>query len=358
MSKKIIIANWHKIEELRGGEETYFYELSKMLNAKRISYWSCENVLQKNLFKGFEKRPPIYQAHIIESYLKEYENLFDLDLIIKNAGVGGYENLKTPQIIVFQNPFYSIQKFFMSRGIFMDDFWRYNASIDLQRRTAKQGKTIAVSNFMKEDMRLNDIKCDKVIEEGVDIERFKPVEDKESLKKSHNLPLDKKIGIAVIRFIPQKGWDILAELINKFPEIHWIIILSDSIGVKPKLKNVTIVEEANPKIMPRFYNCADFYISTSPVESFGLSACEAAACGLPIITFKTGIFWDWFDDKIGYRVDDWKYESFAKAVEKIKNSDLKEFSPRETLIKRGFTLERMEKEWKEFVEKTLNNKPT
>ncbi len=356
MDKKIIIANWHKSEEIRGGQESYFYDLSKMLNAKRISYWSCEKVLQKNLFKNLEQRPPIYQAYVIEGYLKSYENLFNLDLIIKNAGVGGYETLKTPQIIVFQDPFYSIQKFFIDRGMFLENFWRYNASIDLQRRTAKQGITVAVSNFMKEDMRLNYIVCDKVILEGIDVERFKPFDNKEELKKSHKLPLDKKIGICVTRFIHQKGWNILSELINKFPDIHWIVVLSEAVGVKPKLKNVTLIEEADPSIMPLMYNCADFYISTSPVESFGLSACESLACNLPIVVYKTGIFWDWFDKKLGYRVDDWNVESFSKAIDKIKNSDLKEFSPRETLIKKGLTKQVMEKNWKKFVKEILKQK--
>ena len=353
MDKKIIIANWHLREENNGGQETFFYELSKILNAKRISYWSCENVLQKNLFRDFDIRPPIYQGYIIEEYLKSHENLFNLDLIIKNAGVGGYANLKTPQIIIFQDPFYSIQKFFIDRGIFTSEFWRYNANIDLQRRTAKQGTTVAVSNFMKEDMRLNDIKCDYVILEGIDTKKFKPFENKEELKKAHNLPLDKKIGIVVTRFIPQKGWTILSELIHKFPDIHWIVVLADKIGSKPKLKNVTLVEEALPELMPRLYNVSDFYLSTSPVESFGLSSLEAASCGLPIITFKTGWAWDWWDKRLGIRVDNWDVESFEKAVEKIKNSDLKEFSPRESLIERGFTKEVVEKNWKEFVEKTL-----
>ncbi len=351
---KIILANWHLQEELKGGQETYFYELSKILNAKRISYWSCENVLQKNLFKGFEKRPPIYQACIIENYLKRYEELFNLDLIIKNSGVGGYENLKTPQIIVFQDPFYSIQKFLMDRGMFSEQFWRYNASVDLQRRTAKQGKTIAVSNFMKEDMRLNDIKCDKVIEEGIDVEKFKPVENKEELKKSHKLPLDKKIGLAVTKFISQKGWGILAGVIHKFPEIHWIIVLSGAVGSKPKLKNVTLVEEVDPEIMPRLYNCADFFINTSPVESFGLSPCEAASCNLPIIIYKTGFAWDWWDERLGIRVEEWTHEAFGDAVRRI-SMDIHNYAPRESIISRGFTLEKMKENWKEFVENLLKN---
>lgn len=347
---KIILCNWNHKEWL-GGQESFFGILSQILNAKRISYSSCENVLRKFLFKGKENLP-IYQGYVIEYYLKLYEELFGLDLIIKNSGVGGQEILKTPQIVVFQDPFYSIQRFLINKKIFSSGFWRYNASIDLQRRTANQAlKTVAVSNFMKKDMKLNDIRCDEVIEEGIDVERFKPFKDKEALKKAHGLPLDKKIGIAVTKFIFQKGWSMLAELINNFPDIHWIVILTEKIGTKPKLKNVTLVEQVLPNLMSRFYNCADFFISTSPVESFGLSPCEAASCDLPIIVYNTGIFWDWFDSKLGVRVDKWDYREFEKAVKEIKDSDLKEFSPRQALIKRGLTKEVMGRNWKEFIEK-------
>lgn len=350
MDKKIIIANWHKSEELKGGQETYFYELSKILNARRISYLSCEYVLQMNVFERLDAKPPIYQGHVIENYLKKHEKLFNPDLIIKNSGVGGYENLKTPQIVVFQDPFYSIQKFFMDRGMFSNEFWRYNASIDLQRRTVNQAsKTVAVSNFMRKEMEINEMKCDKVIEEGIDVERFKPVEDKEGLKKIHNLPLDKKIGVAVTKFISQKGWEILADIINKFQDIHWVVILTKKEAIKPKLKNVTIIHEVMPEMMPRFYNCADFFINTSPVESFGLSPVEAASCNLPIIVYKTGFAWDWWDEKLGIRVDEWNTESFAKAIEKMRDSDLSKFSPRKAIIEKGFTKERMAKDWEKFI---------
>jgi len=346
---KIILANWHKKEEGLGGQEVYFYELAQILNARRISYYSSENVVRKMLFQDITK-PVIYQAYVIDDYLKKYENLFPLDLIIKNAGIFSFTDLKTPQIAVFQDPFYSIQKFMLEKGVFLEKFEWYNASIELQRRAAEQSfLKVAVSNFMKEDMKMNGIECDKVIEEGVDIEKFKPIENKEILKKVHNLPLDKKICVCVTKFIYQKGWEILAELINRFKDIHWIIVLSNATGKRPKLKNVTLIERANPELMPRIYNCADFFLSTSPVESFGLSACEAASCNLPIIVFKTGFAWDWWDNELGIRVDEWNYKAFEIAINNL-NGD---FEPRKALIEKGFTLERMAKDWKEFIENLL-----
>jgi len=350
-SADIIIANWNRIEESLGGQETFFKELSKTLNAKIISYLTAENVIRRNL--SSDPFYIVYRGYITDEYLKKYEDLFPLDLIIRNSGVGGFIKLKTPQLVIFQDPYYSILQTMLKKGLFLSRNEHYLACIEMMRRTAKQGKTVAVSNFMKEDMKLCGIKCDKIIEEGIDIEKFNSVENKEELKRMHNLPIDKKIGIAVTKFTTTKGWDILAKLINKFQDIYWIVVLTSKVGSKPKLKNVTVIEQVNPEIMPRFYNCADFFINTSPIESFGLSACEAASCNLPIIIYRTGIFWDWWDKRLGIRVEDWTYEGFEKAVEKIRDSDLKEFSPRKAIIERGFTKERMSKDWKDYVENLL-----
>jgi len=348
---KIIIANWYSQEENLGGQESFFDIISKCLKAKMVSYTKAENVLRNYL--SLDAFDIVYRGYIIDRYLKWYEDLYGLDLIIKNSAVGGFINLKTPQIIIFQDPYYSILLRMMNEGIFLSNFKHYLACVTAQRKTAKEGITVAVSNFMKEDMKKCGIKCDKVIEEGVDIEKFKP-ENKENLKKFHNLPLDKKIGIVVTKFIMQKGWNILTQLINKFQNIHWIVVLTEKIGSKPKLKNVTLIEEAVPEIMPHLYNCADFFINTSPVESFGLSAVEAASCGLPIIVYKTGFAWDWWDDRLGIRVDDWTYEAFEKAVKNLFNKNRIKYKPRKTIIERGFTLERMGKEWKDYVENIIN----
>jgi len=346
---KIVIANWNLREEFLGGQESFFFDLSKIFNAKRVSYTTAENVLRYNLFSDVFRI--VYRGYVIEKYLKQYGDLFKPDLIIKNSGIGGFVELETPQVIVFQDPFYNIMKKMIENGAFSPNLEHYSACIELQRRTAKNAKTVAVSNFMKKDMELCGIKCDKIIEEGVDIEKFKPL-NKRELRKKYGIPSDKKIGIAVTKFIPQKGWDILAMIISAFQDIHWIVILTDITSVKPKLKNVTLLERVAPELMQEIYNCADFFINTSPVESFGLSPIEAASCNLPLIVYKTGFAWNWWDNRLGLRVNKWDYESFEKAVKNLGEG----YEPRKVIIERGFTLERMKEDWKEFVENLLKNK--
>ncbi|KKK87455.1 hypothetical protein LCGC14_2753080, partial [marine sediment metagenome] len=299
----------------------------------------------------------LYRGFVIDEYLTRYEDLFKPDFIIKNAGIGGFVKLKTPQILIFQNPFYGYLKEQLKQGIISTNSNFFLTCIELMKRTAKQAfLRVAVSNYTKKEMELEGIKCDKVIEEGIDTAKFSPVIDKEKLKKDHSLPLDKKIGIAVTKFIPQKGWSILSKLIKEFPDIYWIVILTEEFGIKPKLKNVIVIEKVLPEVMSRMYNCADFFISTSPVESFGLCSLEAASCGLPVINFKTGWAWDWWDERLGLRIDNWDIESFSKAVKKIRDSDFSEFSPREALIEKGFTKEVSEKNWQKFVKEVLKKK--
>lgn len=348
---KIICVNWNLQEELIGGQETFFNMLSKVFNAKKVSYNTAENVLKYNLSPDPFKI--VYRGHVIEKYLSNFETLFKPDLIIKNSGIGGFVKLKTPQIVVFQDPFYTLLKEMVSRGIFISNCEHYSACINLMRESSKGSTTVAVSNFMKKEMEDYGIKCDKVILEGIDTDKFKPLNKKE-LREKYNIPSDKKVGIAVTKFIPQKGWDILVNLINKFSDIHWIIVLSSKVGSKPKLKNVSLFEEVHPSLMPELYNCSDFYISTSLAESFGLASIEAASCGLPVITYKTGWAWDWWDKRLGLRVSDWNYEAFEEAVENLFKGKIK-YESRKSIIEEGFTLERMKGDWEKFVKKVLNN---
>ena len=351
---KIICVNWNHMREFLGGQETFFDMLSKIFNAKVISYTTAENVLKYNLLSDPYKI--VYRGFVTEKYLENYETLFNPDLIIKNSGIGGFVKLKTPQIVVFQDPFYSLLKEMVTRGIFMSNCEHYSACINLMRESSKGTTTVAVSNFMKKEMELCGIKCDKIIEEGIDIEKFKPLNKKE-LREKYNIPLDKKVGIAVTKFIPQKGWDILADLINKFKDIHWIVVLTTDVKAKPKLKNVTLFKKVAPDLMPELYNCSDFFISTSLVESFGLSSLEASACNLPIITYKTGWAWDWWDKRLGIRVNEWTSEAFEKAINDILVRESK-YDPRQIMIKKGFTLERMKKGWEAFVKEILDRKNT
>ncbi len=354
MKNKILIANWNTIEEYKGGVESFFSELGEVLDAKQVSFDQAKkSLMAPDVETGFQI---VYKGHIIEKYLSKYESLFKPDLIIKNSGVGGFNNLKTPQIVVFQDPFYSIQKFLIDRKIFDSKMEFYSACVDVQRRTGNQAyKNVAVSDFMKYEMGLYGIKCDKVIKHGIDINQFKPL-DKEKLREKYNIPKDKKVGIMVTKFTPSKGWEVVVGLVNQFPDVFWIIVrtaVKSGHMDKPMLKNVKLIDKVPREQMPELYNCADFLVNPSPVESFSLCNLEAMSCGIPVIAYKTGFVWKWGRvSDAGIFINKWDFDLYSEALKEFLQGKHK-FLPRAIVIQEELTKERFDREWKEFTEQCI-----
>jgi len=343
--KKVLIVNWNTNFEWFGGQETLQMYLAKILNAREVSFTSAAKAL------GFTQKlnafAAVYRGRVIDQYLQEYEKLFPLDVIVKNSAVGGYFDLETPTVTIFQDPFDTISKIMYFYGYFLPHMEHYNACTDLQRRTAEKSVcNVAVSEFMQAYMKKIGVKCHKVINEGVDMQKFKPFGGKEALRKKYGVPLDKKVGLSVIKFHPAKGWHILAELVKEFKDIFWVICFTEPpLETKVKSKNVKIFQMLPRDKMPEIYNMADFFVLPTCCESFGLSSMEAAACNLPIITQKTGIWWKFWNKKLGYRIKYWEYEQYQKTVEKVLNNN---FSPRE-VIEEKFSIQKCEEQWKKLI---------
>jgi len=357
--KKVLLANWNTSSEFTGGQESFFLILDKYLNARQISFTSASKVLNdKPKLNGFAA---VFRGRIIDYYLREYEKWFPLDVIVKNSGIGGYLELKTPVVTIFQDPYDTISRVLYFYGYFLPHMEHYNACIDLQRRTGKQSVyNIAVSDFMQEYCKKIGVKCHKVINEGVDMQYFKPLDKKQALRKKWGVPLDKKVGLSVIKFHPAKGWHILVELIKAFPEIFWVICFTeppdDRIGtaatnvpfiVKTRRKNVKAFQMLPREKMVELYNLADFFVLPSCSESFGLSSLEAAACNIPIIMQKTGWVWNFWNKKLGFRVDKWEIGHYVEAVENVLSQS--QIAPREVVVGR-FPVEKCGEAWKRLID--------
>ena len=118
--------------------------------------------------------------------------------------------------------------------------------------------------------------------------------------------LNKKRNDNVVRFVsvgnvvPIKGFDILIKAFNKskLPKDKWCLVIVGSGAEYPKLKsmigvygledNIHLVGRKERKEVIETLQNSDVYVLSSYSETFGVSAIEALACGLPVIATECG----------------------------------------------------------------------
>jgi D-inositol-3-phosphate glycosyltransferase len=145
-----------------------------------------------------------------------------------------------------------------------------------------------------------------VLTPGVDLELFRPM-DKVAAKKKIGADINKKMILFVGRIEPLKGIDVLLYslkiLLTARPDLKlcvWIVggdISQDTEEWPKELKKLSEIREelaikASVKFvgrkkqqeLPSYYNAADLMVMPSHYESFGITAVEAMACGVPVIT--------------------------------------------------------------------------
>jgi glycosyltransferase involved in cell wall biosynthesis len=128
---------------------------------------------------------------------------------------------------------------------------------------------------------------------GLDIESFKPI-DKSSARQA--LAIDTEcfvVGFACADLSsPHKGGALLVEALNSLADQAKITLLAFGTGKLPnsggRYQLVELGSINSPRLQSLFYSACDVFAVPSRIESFGLTALEAMACGTPVVAFHTG----------------------------------------------------------------------
>src|SRR5207249_8400087 len=132
----------------------------------------------------------------------------------------------------------------------------------------------------------------RVIPPGIDTTVFKP-QDKSLCRKHLGLPADAFVivtgGASLTDANKNVPW--LFEQLSHLPDLAGVIVLAFGEGAVPVPAGSNVrftggIRERSE--LARLFAAADVFVSTSLMETYGLTLVEAMACGTPVVAFRVG----------------------------------------------------------------------
>lgn len=263
---------------------------------------------------------------------KEIQRCFlDTDLAISDSAIG--KASKCPMITIFGNPWQRVLDSLRPREL-------VNCNIPEILETENKWHSIhstfkvAVSDFMASELRQQRIIVDKVIPNSADTHFFQP-------RSTPKIPTALWVGsVATIKNYVQVQ-DLMRLWPKRYPEypLVWRTVLKDKRG-ENELNRLQMREE---------YTRASVVISTSHAEGCSNSLLEAVASNIPIIATRSGLFWNWWDDRLGARVNDpSNTQEFLFAIKDVLQNKQK-YDPRQVAFDRKIDYDSWAGKWQKLV---------
>lgn len=211
----------------------------------------------------------------------------------------------------------------------------------LQYKAFKNGKIIiSVSRFTKnllESQFPNKSLNIAVINGGVDLKKYKKIEDYSKVETKYSLDPGFRI-VSIARLVKRKGFDNMIKAIALLndKDMHYYIGGSGNyeldlrkLAIELKLQNnVHFLGFVSDDEIAEFYSACDVYAMPSrqlknDVEGFGLTYIEAAACGITSIGGKNSGAEDAIlQNETGILVDAESVEEIAEAIKNLKSNSI------------------------------------
>jgi glycosyltransferase involved in cell wall biosynthesis len=158
-----------------------------------------------------------------------------------------------------------------------------------------------------------------VLSNGVDVERFRPVDTAGFLKR-HGLEGDRPL----VGYTGRHGYEKrLGELIDAATELDVTLVFGGDGPAREDLErrareagvSARFLGFLDREELAAFYTALDLFAFPSPVETQGLVAMEAAACGTPVVGADSGALADTIEEGvIGYRYESGDIEDFRATI--------------------------------------------
>lgn len=162
----------------------------------------------------------------------------------------------------------------------------------------------------------------EVLPNGVDTDRFQPV-DPSSFLTRHGLPTDKPLVGYTGRHGHEKHLD---DILSAAADLDVAVVFGGDGPAREDLESTAVEQGVEAYFLgfldrvelPAFYSALDVFAFPSPVETQGLVALEANACGTPVVGADSGALADTVDEgKTGYRFPTRDVDGLRQAIESV-----------------------------------------
>jgi glycogen(starch) synthase len=225
--------------------------------------------LIKTLKKQGIKKPFIHTIHGVLA--DEYEQ----------ARKNGYDSFRD-----------RVANYFMSKLAEQEEQTAQNATL-----------VVTISQYslrkIKQFYGVNEAKV-RVVPNGVDPEKFKPLPNRETARKQYGLDDGESCVLFVGSLIPRKGLLFLIEaarkIIKENNRTKFLIVgegplrnqLQSTLNSLNLTGNFKFFGSVKDDLLPTVYNCADVFVLPSIQEGQGIVLLEAEASAVPVVAFNVG----------------------------------------------------------------------
>jgi 1,2-diacylglycerol 3-alpha-glucosyltransferase len=157
-----------------------------------------------------------------------------------------------------------------------------------------------------------------IVPNGIDVDRFEPTETDE-FRERFDLPRGPLIG-----YTGRHGYEKqLGDIIDATAGLDVTVVFGGDGPARAKLEEHAAATNVEVRFLgfldredlPAFYSALDVFAFPSPVETQGLVALEANACGTPVVGVEQGALVDTVDDgETGYHYDSGNIDAFQTAI--------------------------------------------
>jgi len=139
----------------------------------------------------------------------------------------------------------------------------------------------------------------RIVPNGVDTEKFKPIEDVTAFKRQFGLGNEPCV-LFVGSLIPRKGLPFLVEaakkIVKEYGETKFVIVgegplknqLQSYLETANLSSNFTFLGNVKESMLPAVYNCTEVFALPSIQEGQGIVLLEAQASAKPVVAFDVG----------------------------------------------------------------------